>query len=53
MTATIRVERRNGRTVYVVYPGDLPPMVFDFLGAAQIHCAVQDYEWRIDHEQAA
>ena len=47
MTATIRLERRNGRTAYVVYPGDLPPIAFDYLAAAQIHCAVEDYEWEV------
>lgn len=53
MSAIIRVELRNGRTAYVVYPGDLPPTAFDFLTAAQIHCAVEGYEWEVRCEQAA
>jgi hypothetical protein len=48
MTATIRVDRLNGKTVYVVYPGALPPIVFDYLSAAKIYCAVEGYDWRVE-----
>ena len=48
MTATIRVEHRDGKTTYVVYPGALPPIAFSYLSAAQIHCAVEDYEWEVE-----
>lgn len=47
MTAVIRAEKRNGKTVYVVYPGYLPPVAFDFLDAAKIHCAVEGYDWMV------
>ena len=47
MKATIRIERRGGRTAYVVYAGDMAPLVFDWLSAAQIHCAVEGYYWEV------
>ena len=47
MKATIRIERRGGRTAYVVYAGDMDPLAFDWLSAAQIHCAVEGYDWEL------
>ena len=47
MKATIRIERRGGRTAYVVYAGDEIPLAFDWLSAAQIHCAVEGYDWEV------
>jgi hypothetical protein len=47
MKATIRIESRCGRTAYVVYAGDEIPLAFDWLSAAQIHCAVQGYDWEV------
>ena len=47
MKATIRIERRGGRTAYVVYAGDMAPLAFDWLTAAQIHCAVEGYDWEV------
>ena len=52
MTATIRVERRDGKTAYVVYVLGQEEAAFDWLSAAQIHCAVEDYEWEVSNEQA-
>ena len=37
MTATIRLEHRDGKTAYVVYVMGHEQAAFDFLSAAQIH----------------
>jgi hypothetical protein len=48
MKATIRIESIEGRTAYVVYADGAVPVAFDWLSAAQIHCAIEGYEWEVD-----